>query len=419
MSNPHKQLLSDVLHSYSVDDLRQLASHHRKLLEILLKHLPNRSAALVALHQTAREGVAKDILQFREISSAVGERFARRLVQQTGLQMDWALWAIQTWASAASIQLNWQRSIVYQPVQRPKESGKPFQYPTAKVVELQGHRKALTDIQFSPNGKWLATSSIDRSIRLWESKTGRLLASFLGGHRDWIRCIAYQPDGLQLGSGGDDGSIRIWDMKTGQKKQALKGHHGFVHAMAFSFDGNLVASGGSDGVLCIWQVDNMELVLRLGPLMSPISSVTFSYDGQWVAVGYAGHVEVWELRTQKRILQKTYRGERITVLALPSDELLIASAQGVEKMTPLSTQSSLYFMGHEGPVWGMSKDDFSPSLVTFGEDRTLRLWDSTTGQMMWKMDLKQNINAVTLSREGRLAIALSNPKALLWQLERM
>ena len=84
------------------------------------------------------------------------------------------------------------------------------------MTELKGHRKTLTDIAFTPNGRWAATASLDRSIRLWDVRTGKMLARFLAGHRDWIRTLAFQPDGNQLCSGGDDGTIRLWDLTKGK-----------------------------------------------------------------------------------------------------------------------------------------------------------------------------------------------------------
>ena len=66
-----------------------------------------------------------------------------------------------------------------------------------EMIELKGHRKTTDDIIY-PNGRWAAAASLDRSIRLWDVRTGKMLARFLAGHRDWIRSLAFQPDGSQL-----------------------------------------------------------------------------------------------------------------------------------------------------------------------------------------------------------------------------
>ena len=97
---------------------------------------------------------------------------------------------------------------------------------------LKGIEKRLTDIVFTPNGRWAATASLDRSIRLWDVRTGKMLARFWLGIATWIRSLAFQPDGSQLCSGGDDGAIRLWDLTKGTSvyKESRRHKVGFVQS---------------------------------------------------------------------------------------------------------------------------------------------------------------------------------------------
>jgi WD40 repeat protein len=79
---------------------------------------------------------------------------------------------------------------------------------------LHGHTNAVNVLAFSPDGLILASASNDRTARVWESSTGRLIAT-LHGHPSWVWSLAFSPDGEVLASGGYDGTIKLWDARRG------------------------------------------------------------------------------------------------------------------------------------------------------------------------------------------------------------
>jgi WD40 repeat protein len=68
----------------------------------------------------------------------------------------------------------------------------------------------VTALAFSPDGQTLAVA-VDRTVRLWEVVTGRLLAR-LEGHTGKVKCLAYSPDSRRLVSGGYDQTVRLWNL---------------------------------------------------------------------------------------------------------------------------------------------------------------------------------------------------------------
>lgn len=76
---------------------------------------------------------------------------------------------------------------------------------------LRGHKRGVSGVKFSPDGKRIASCSADATIKIWDAETGRLEHT-LEGHMAGISCIAWSPDATILASGSDDKVIRLWDV---------------------------------------------------------------------------------------------------------------------------------------------------------------------------------------------------------------
>lgn len=415
-----KQQMASSLTALSGTEIRRMMEDHRYFYQWMVTQFPNRPAGGVALHQSIREGITKDIAQYDTLDAVIAERFARRLSALTGLTLEWSLWAVQTWSAASGVEAKIVKrgtgGVIAQAVKRPNQG--LLVADRTKMTELKGHRKTLTDIAFAPNGRWAASSSLDRSIRLWDVRTGKMLARFLAGHRDWIRTLAFQPDGAQLCSGGDDGAIRLWDLTKGRRLQRIPATQGWVRTVVYSPDGTLLAAGGQDGMVSIWSVESLELLQRLGPFGRSINKLMFSYDGTSICIAMQGQIETWNMRENKRLYRRTVRGERTSVLTLPDGGLLVASKEGLQRVEIDNPEAVVQFVGHQDEVWGMALDPNGPTVASFGKDRSIRFWDARNGSALWKMDMKTDINGVSIASTGRLGVALSSSTGWIWELER-
>jgi hypothetical protein len=127
------------------------------------------------------------------------------------------------------------------------------------VNTLKGHESSVNSVGFSPDGKQLASGSEDKTIKIWDVTTGKVLNT-LKGHEGWVNSVGFSPDGKKLASGSADKTIKIWDVTTGKLLNTLKGHESYVYSVGFSPDGKKLASGSEDKTIILWDLNLDNLV---------------------------------------------------------------------------------------------------------------------------------------------------------------
>lgn len=154
----------------------------------------------------------------------------------------------------------------------------------------------LSKISISSDGKMLATLRKGYSIHLWDVNTGKLKKTFTGyivtsrpkrnqalyAPSTEVDSVAFSPDGKILANGSLDGTIRLWYTSSGKLKRTLKDQFGFIKSLTFSTDGKLFASGSEDGTILVWDTETGKNKLYLAERVYSISCVSFSREGSMV-----------------------------------------------------------------------------------------------------------------------------------------
>jgi WD40 repeat protein/tRNA A-37 threonylcarbamoyl transferase component Bud32 len=247
---------------------------------------------------------------------------------------------------------------------------------------LQGHNELVWSVVFSPDGRRLASSSADRTIKIWNAETGGELHT-LKGHANSVNCVVFSSDGQLLASASDDKSVKVWDADSGKELRSLQGHGNVVLSVAFTPDGQRLASSSYDKTVKLWDVATGGEQRALEGHARSVRSVAFSPDGRHLASASAdGTIKEWDTDAGTEL--RTLRGHTREVwsVAYSPDGRRLASASVDRTVKVWDVQSGallLSLAGHTDPVIRVA---FSPGgewLASASEDRTIRLWDVETG----------------------------------------
>eukprot|EP00906_Rhabdomonas_costata_P022039 RCo031903 len=117
-----------------------------------------------------------------------------------------------------------------------------------------GHTSPVFSCAFSPSGQRIVSASRDRTVKLWDTASGREVLT-LHKHKDCVTCCHFSPaDGRYVLTGSDDHVAILWDSVTGSDVVTFQGHTGWVLAVAFSPSGDAVATASKDLTARLWDL---------------------------------------------------------------------------------------------------------------------------------------------------------------------
>jgi serine/threonine protein kinase/WD40 repeat protein len=293
-----------------------------------------------------------------------------------------------------------------------------------RVGTLEGHRSYVTDLQFTPDGKHLVSSSTDQTIRLWDWPQGREIAA-LRGHPDEVDGLAVCPEGDTIASRCRDGSIFLWPLRRPTEIPAYRtlpvkvatnyGGWAQPRPAVFTPDSHSIIAIESNGTLSQWEVATLRQTRRWQSESQKTSRIILAPDGsQAVMLNPEGRLSLLDLGTGM---------ERTNVLDHPDPiELVWISGNGRHLVTgSLNENHTAWNVGFwDLPDGQMRKafevqtgGSFANNLRTtdwyLGHSGNVRIWDLSQPQMppreLSPGERGEVIRVFDVSPDGRLGAA--------------
>ena len=288
---------------------------------------------------------------------------------------------------------------------------------------LEGHGKNLstvTGVAFSPDGKLLASSSIDCTVKVWDTNTGKCLKTFTG--EKWIWSVSFSPDGRTVASGGEDSTITLWNIDTDECR-VLQGHHFWIWSLAFHPHRNILASASYDRSIRLWDIDTGECLNTLWGHQDILFGVDFHPQGEILAsASYDYTIKLWDFKTGECLNTLEGHTKSISSVAFNSDGQILASGSGdcTIKIWDVKTGECLRTLrGHDQSIRILK---FAPDLnilATGDNNQVLKLWDVDGGKCLktWQ-GYTDFMLTIAISPDGKLLASGGSDKAVrIWDLE--
>ena len=281
--------------------------------------------------------------------------------------------------------------------------------------------KLLVKLANSTRAAWseddsrLLTTSTDNAARIWDAATGKLLVT-LTGHTGPVTQATWSKDDSRILTTSDDHTARIWNAATGKLLVTLTS----VDEATWSKDDSRILTGGEDATANIWDAPTGKLLVTL----IGHTAMTLNKDDSRILTTSNDHTaRIWDTATGKLLVkltsvnQATWNNDDSRILTTPNHGIFTNDDDNTARIWDTATGKELItFTGHTDRVWQAtwSKDD--SHILTASTDKTARIWDATTGKLLVTLTGHTGpVNQATWSNnESRILTASDDHTARIW-----
>ncbi|KAL4579439.1 hypothetical protein LXL04_015587 [Taraxacum kok-saghyz] len=242
---------------------------------------------------------------------------------------------------------------------------------------LEEHSSLITDVRFSPSRPRLATSSFDKTIRIWDPDNPIYSIRTFVGHSTPVMSLDFHPNEENLICSCDmDGEIRYWDIRNGTCVRVFKGATAQVRFQPRQ--GRYIAAAAGNIVLILDAKTHVFRHLLQGHA-KPIQSVCWDPQGEYLACVSADSVRVWSLMAGNEgecIHDLSCNGNKFhsCVFHLSYPTLLVIGCYQSLELWNMPENKYMILSAHEGLIAGLALSTVTGLVASASHDKIVKLW---------------------------------------------
>ena len=246
--------------------------------------------------------------------------------------------------------------------------------PTEPKKQYKGHAGLVVNIEFSPSGDTLASSSWDNTVRLWDVETERNVRTYVG-HKDIVLGLAYSSDGNYLLSGGRDNVARLWNLRLKRNIKNFEPHTERVQSVALSPNGKLALSGSWDDQVILWDIETKSPKMTL-KMSTDVEAVVFHPSGEAFGVAFGKNARVYNLKGDILYECKNGHFKTIKTIKFSNDGKYILTGGHDDKAILWDIQGKQIqeYVGHNSDILSVAMSPNTDTIVTSSWDQKIMLW---------------------------------------------
>ena len=286
--------------------------------------------------------------------------------------------------------------------------------PSGRRIATLAEGDAVYTVAFSPNGRVLAVGDDDGHVGLWDAASGRRTATLAEGAP--VVTVAFSPNGQVLAGGDSNGRFALWDTASGRRTATLA-EGAPVASVAFSPNSRTLAASDHGGHIGLWNTVSGRRTATLAE-GNPVYTVAFSPNGQTLAAGdLGGHVGLWNTGGQ-RIATLAVGRPVYTVAFSPNGQTLATGDYGGDiGLWDIGGDERTATLAEGGPVYTVAFSPSGQTLAAGGPDGDIGLWDTASGRRTATLAEGAPVISLAFSSNGQvLAAGDTNGDVGLWDV---
>lgn len=296
---------------------------------------------------------------------------------------------------------------------------------TRSSATISGHGSTILATQFAPHTSTrMVSGSGDGTARIWDCLTQTPMRT-LKGHNDWVLAVSWSPDGQYIATGSMDNTIRIWNPSTGEQIGApLTGHSKWITSLSWepyhlAEEGQAcrLASSSKDGTVRVWDIERKICLYILSGHKSSVSCVRWGGFGDIYSASHDKTIKVWNSKDGRQVASLNAHAHWVNHIALSTEFALRTGPfdeKGFYEATPKEyREKAQQRFDKLSKVSGISTE----RIVTASDDFTMYLWEpKKSNKPLCRLTGHQKIvNHVSFSPDGRhIASASFDNHVKLW-----